>query len=108
MTSPISMPEVITYSIQAKGSGVYFPRGFGSYLPLYTGVQTIMATVHGGTGSIHLSTEARYQTRFHSVDMENGKPVVLSNVARPEGAQRYLSFYSNDDGADFGIAIVKY
>lgn len=108
MTSPISMPEIITYSIQAKGTGVYFPRGFGSYLPLFTGVQTIMATVYGGTGSIHLSTESRYQTRFHSVDMENGKPVTLSNVARPEGQNLYLSFYSNTDRANFGITIVKY
>lgn len=103
-----SMPQIITYSITAKGASVYFPNGFGTYLPLYSGVQTITATVHGGTGSIHLSTEAGYKTRFHSVNMENGKPVVLSNVARPEGESRYLSFYSNDDGADFGIMIVKY
>lgn len=108
MTSPVSMPEIITYSIQAKGTGVYFPRGFGSYLPLYTGVQTISATVRNGSGSIHLSTESSYKTRFHSVDMEDGKPVVLANVSRPEGTNRYLSFYSNDDGADFGITIVKY
>ena len=42
------------------------------------------------------------------MDMEAGQPVVLSNVARPGGTTRYLSFYSNDDGADFGITIVKY
>ena len=103
-----SVPQIITYSITAKGASVYFPNGFGTYLPLYSGVQTITATVHGGTGSIHLSTKAGYKTRFHSVKMENGKPVVLSNVARPEGESRYLSFYSNDNGADFGIMIVKY
>lgn len=95
-------------SIQARGNAVYFPRGFGQYYPLYTGVQTISVTVRNGTGQVHLSTEARYQTRFHTREMEDGKPVVLANVARPEGTTRYLSFYSNDDGADFGITIVKY
>lgn len=108
MATPVNVPEIITYSIQAKGNGVYFPGGFGSYLPLYTGVQTISAVVRNGSGSIHLSTEANYRTRFHSVDMEDGKPVVLANVARPEGTNRYLSFYSNDDGADFGVTILKY
>lgn len=104
----VSVPQIITYSIKSKGASVYFPNGIGTYLPLYTGLQTVIATVRGGTGSIHLSTESGYKTRFHSVDMENGKPVTLSNVARPEGENRYLSFYSNDDGADFGIMIVKY
>ena len=104
----VVVPEIITYSITAKGNGVYFPGGFGTYLPLYSGLQTVIATVHGGTGSVHLSTEASYKTRFHTVEMENGKPVTLSNVARPEGENRYLSFYSNDDGADFGIMVLKY
>ena len=108
MTEPVNMPTIVTYSIQSKGNGVYFPGGFGSYLPLYSGVQTITATVRNGSGAIHLSTESSYKTRFHSVDMEDGKPVVLSNVARPDGTTRYLSFYSNDDGADFGVMIVKY
>ena len=107
MTSPVSMPEIITYSIVSKGTLVAFPR-FGPYLPLYTGVQTISVTARGGTGSVHLSTRPGYKARYLTRQMADGQTVVLPNVARPEGENRYLSFFSDTDGADYSVMIIKY
>ena len=107
MTAPISMPEIVTYSIVSKDTLVAFPR-FGAYLPLYTGVQTISVTVRGGTGSVHLSTTAGYKSRYLTRQMTDGQTVVLPNVARPEGETRYLSFFSDTDGADYSVTIIKY
>lgn len=107
MTSPISMPEIITYSIVSKDTLVAFPN-FGAYLPLYTGVQTISVTVRGGTGSVHLSTTAGYKSRYFTANMADGQTVVIPNVSRPEGSLRYLSFFSNTDGADYSVMIIKY
>lgn len=107
MTSPVNIPEIITYSIVSNGSSVAFPN-FGNYLPLYTGVQSITVSVRGGTGSVHLSTTAGYKTRYQTVKMEDGQTVVLPNVARPEGTTRYLSFFSDTDGADYSVTILKY
>ncbi|OFP66492.1 hypothetical protein HMPREF2978_04745 [Corynebacterium sp. HMSC074C01] len=103
----MNVPEIITYSIVSKGTAVAFP-GFGNYLPLYTGVQSITVSVRGGTGSVHLSTTAGYKTRYQSVNMADGQTVVLPNVARPEGTTRFLSFFSNTDGADYSVTILKY
>lgn len=107
MTSPVSMPEIITYSIVSQGTLVAFPN-FGAYLPLYTGVQTISVTVRGGTGSVHLSTTDGYKTRYLTRKMEDGQTVVLPNVSRPEGTYRYLSFFADTDGADYSVMILKY
>lgn len=107
MAAPVSIPEIITYSIVSKGSTVAFPK-FGVYLPLYTGVQTISVTVRGGTGSVHLSTDSSYKARYLTRKMDDGQTVVLPNVSRPEGATRYLSFFSDTDGADYSVMILKY
>lgn len=107
MTTPVSMPEIITYSIVSEGSLVPFPN-FGAYLPLYTGIQTISVTVRGGTGQVNLSYAAGYKTRYLTRKMEDGQTVVLPNVARPEGETRYLSFFSDTDKADYSVMIIKY
>lgn len=108
MTTPVSMPEIITYSMVSKGSSVFFPD-HGVYLPLYKGtVQTISVTVRGGTGSVHLSYTAGYKTRYFTRQLEDGQTVVLPNVARPEGEDRYLSFFSDTDKADYSVMIIKY
>ena len=108
MTTPVSMPEIITYSMVSQGSSVFFPD-HGVYLPLYKGkVQTISVTVRGGTGSVHLSYTAGYKSRYLTRKLEDGQTVVLPNVARPEGEDRYLSFYSDTDKADYSVMIIKY
>lgn len=108
MTTSVSMPEITTYSIVSKGTSVVFP-GYGVYLPLYEGaVQTISVTVRGGTGSVHLSYTAGYKTRYLTRKLEDGQTVVLPNVARPEGENRYLSFFSDTDKADYSVMIIKY
>lgn len=107
MAAPLNLPQIITYSMVSNGSSVLFPN-FGAYLPLYTGVQSISVTVRGGTGSVHLSTEAGYTTRYQTVKMADGQTITLPNVSRPEGKTRYLSFYSDTDGADYSVTIFKY
>ena len=113
MTTPVSMPEIVTYSLVSNGTAVSFPR-FGQYLPLYTGLQTISVTARGGTGSVHLSTRPGFKARYLTRKIEDGQTVVLSNVARPEGENRYLSFFSDTesdtemDGVDYSVMIIKY
>lgn len=81
---------------------------YGPYFPLYTGVSTVTITMRGGGGKAHLSTESKYTTRYHSVDIPEGKPVVLSNIARAEGTSRYLSISPDKAGIDVGITIITY
>lgn len=80
----------------------------GPYYLLSTGVSTVTITMRGGGGQAHLSTEKDYRTRFHSVDVPEGRPVVLANVSCPVKSGRYLAISPDKEGIDVGITIITY
>ena len=75
---------------------------------MYTGVSTVTITLRGGGGQVHLSTDRDYRTRYHTVDAVEGRPVVLSNIARSEGTSRYLAISPDKEGIDVGMTIITY
>lgn len=89
------------------GSTVNFD-GYGAYFPMYTGVSTVTITMRGGGGKAHLTTESKYTTRYYSVDIPEGRPVVLSNIARAEGTSRYLNIAADNDATEVGVTIINY
>ena len=108
MTTPLeNLPTIKSFASVSLRNQVNIDD-YGPYFPLYTGVSTVTVTLRGGGGQVHLSADKDYRTRYYTVDVVEGRPVVLSNIARAKGTSRYLAISPDKEGIDVGITIITY
>lgn len=101
------LPTIRSFASVSNGSTVVF-EGHGPYFELDIGVSTVTVTVRNGSGKAHLSTDKSYKARYQSVDIPEGRPVVLTNISRAPGTTRYLNITADSDATDVGITVITY
>lgn len=107
MGDDFALPEITSFAEISAGDGTVRFNG-GLYLQLSEGVSTVSVSSKTGDMTVYLCRETSAAGRFWSTSVAPGETKVITGVAVPKDAARFLNIRTNGGDHDIGLTIITY